>query len=278
MVKWLKIDVMIESSEKTPFFVGSMFRGALGVALKRVVCINPSYKCEGCFSAKKCVYHQFYEEKNVFHAYRLGIEMQPDNYDFSLYLFEDAVDTLPYMLSSIQKAAQEQGFGSKRKQMKVRQISINNTIVYNGKDFLTLEQIEANQLTIDSFCPNIELEFIMPLRIKENNRFAREHIGLYTLVNNIHNKYRQLKGEAREKMKHKIEGEIITSNLKFVDMQRYSNRQKKGMSMGGLKGTMTIEGLDPRSYEYLKIGEILGAGKQTVFGLGSYRIKPFYKR
>jgi CRISPR/Cas system endoribonuclease Cas6 (RAMP superfamily) len=28
-----------------------------------------------------------------------------------------------------------------------------------------------------------------------------------------------------------------------------------------------------KSYEYLKIGEIIGAGKQTVFGLGSYIMK-----
>jgi CRISPR/Cas system endoribonuclease Cas6 (RAMP superfamily) len=43
--------------------------------------------------------------------------------------------------------------------------------------------------------------------------------------------------------------------------------------MGGLKGTITIKGLDMKSYEYLKIGEIIGAGKQTVFGLGSYIMK-----
>jgi hypothetical protein len=74
-------------------------------------------------------------------------------------------------------------------------------------------------------------------------------------------------------MQERVEGKIIHQSLKFIEMQRYSNRQKTGMRMGGLKGKMTIEGLDMKSYEYLKIGEILGAGKQTVFGLGSYIVK-----
>jgi hypothetical protein len=271
--KWLKIDVMIESQDKPPFFVGSMFRGALGNALKRVVCINPTYTCEGCFSAKECLYYQFYEEKNVFHAYRLDIVIQPKSYDFSLYLFEDTVKALPYVLSAIHKAVEEQGFGKERKTMKIRQMSISNSIVYDGRTFQTLEGIVPNQLKIDNYCPNLEVEFTMPLRIKENNRFAKESVALHTLINNIHSRYRQLKSEPPARMDYRVEGEIVESNLKFVEMQRYSNRQKKGMSMGGLKGTMKIKGIDRKSYEYLKIGEIIGSGKQTVFGLGSYTMK-----
>jgi hypothetical protein len=273
MIKWLKIDVMIESQDKAPFFVGSMFRGALGMALKKVVCINPSYTCEGCFAAKECLYYQFYEEKNVFHAYRLGIEIQPKGYDFSLYLFEDAIDALPSVLAALQKAVEEQGFGKERKTMKIRQMSVFNTIVYDGNTFQPLDTVMANTIKIDSYCPNVELEFTMPLRIKENNKFAKESVALHTLVNNIHSRYRQLKGETPARMDYRVEGEIVTEELKFVEMQRYSNRQKKGMSMGGLKGKMMIKGIDRKSYEYLKIGEIIGAGKQTVFGLGSYTIK-----
>ena len=273
MIRWLKIDVMIESQDKAPFFVGSMFRGALGMALKRVVCINPSYRCEGCFAAKECLYYQFYEEKNVFHAYRLGIEIQPKNYDFSLYLFEDAVKSLPYVLSAIQKAVEEQGFGKERKTMKLRQISVFDRIIYDGKNFQSLEDITAKELQTDTFCPNVEVEFTMPLRIKENNKFAKESVALHTLVNNIHSRYRQLKGEPPARLDYRVEGEIVSSNLKFVEMQRYSNRQKKGMNIGGLKGTMMIKGLDMKSYGYLKIGEIIGVGKQTVFGLGSYVMK-----
>ncbi len=273
MIKWIKINVMIDTQETPPFFMGSMLRGALGFALKRIVCINPSYKCEGCFTAKECVYYTFYEEQNVFHKFRLDIGIQQKNFDFSLYLFEDAIDSLPYVLSAIKKAVEEEGLGKDRKTMAIKQMSVSNQIVYDGNDFQSLKAITANSLQIDSYCPDVEIVFTMPLRIKENNKFARESIALHTLINNIHSRYRQLKGDPPARMNYRVEGNIVNSTLKFVEMQRYSGRQKKGMSMGGLKGTMTIKGLDPKSYEYLKIGEVIGAGKQTVFGLGSYKIK-----
>ena len=273
MIKWVKIDVMIDSETKPPFFVGSMFRGALGHALKRVVCINPSYKCEGCFAAKDCVYHGFYEEKNIFHPYRLDVTLQPKDFSYGLYLFEDAIDTLPYVLSAIVKAAKEEGFGKDRVKMPIKQISIGSQIVYDGKEFHTFDNIGTNSLQVDSFCPDIRLEFTMPLRIKQDNNYATKSVALHTLISNIHSRYKQLTGKPQESLGYKVEGEVTASSMKYVTMQRYSNRQNKGMSMGGLKGSMTIKGLDAKSYRYLKIGEIIAAGKQTVFGLGSYAIK-----
>ena len=272
MIKWIKISVMIDSQETPPFFVGSMLRGALGFSLKRIVCINPSYKCEGCFAAKDCLYYQFYEEKNVFHNFRLDIGLQPKSFDFSIYLFEDAIDSLPYVLSAIKKSVEEEGLGKERKTMKIKQMSVANQIVYDGKEFQSLDNIAPKQIQIDSYCPSVELEFTMPLRIKENNKFAKETVALHTLVNNIHSRYRQLTGDPPARLDYRVDGEIVGTSLRFVEMQRYSGRQKKGMSMGGLKGTLKIKGLDPKSYEYLKIGEIIGAGKQTVFGLGAYKI------
>lgn len=273
MIRWMKIDVMIDTQEKPPFFTGSMFRGAIGMALKRVVCINPSYHCEGCFSANECLYYKFYEEKNVFHPFRLDVKLQAKNYDFSFYLFEDAIDSLADVLESLKQAVEKEGLKEERTRMNVRQMSVANQIVYDGSEFHPLEGIKTNVLQIDSTCPDVTLEFTMPLRIKENNRFAKESVALHTLVNNIHSRYRQLRGEASVRLDYRVEGDIVFADMKFVDIQRYSNRQNKGMKMGGIKGSMTIRGLDPKSYAYLKIGEVIGAGKQTVFGLGSYKIK-----
>jgi CRISPR/Cas system endoribonuclease Cas6 (RAMP superfamily) len=38
--------------------------------------------------------------------------------------------------------------------------------------------------------------------------------------------------------------------------------------MDGVVGEIAVLGLDRRSYELLKLGEIIGVGKQTVMGLG----------
>jgi len=80
------ITVKTHTKEKPPYFMGSMLRGALGYALKKVTCINPSYKCEGCFAAKECLYYNFYEQKNAFHDYRFNIDLGTKTFDFELLL------------------------------------------------------------------------------------------------------------------------------------------------------------------------------------------------
>ena len=178
------------------------------------------------------------------------------------------------MLSAIKKGLEEVGVGRERKTVRIQKIYVNRQVVYDGKDFLSLRDIEPKTLEIDRFCQNMTLNFTMPIRIKERNTFAREQFSLHTLIGNIHSRYLQLKGMPPERLGYRVHGEIVKSSLKFVEMQRYSNRQRSGMNIGGLKGGITIEGLDKQSYVYLKIGEIIGAGKQTVFGLGSYRLIP----
>ena len=270
----MKIDVRIHlSTYKPPFFIGSMLRGVLGNALKQVSCINPSYQCEGCFALRECLYYKFYEEKNTFHAFRLGIIMQPKTLDFSLYLFENSVKTLPYMLSAIKKGLEELGVGKEQAKQRITTIKIAGQTVYDGVEFLSLNAISPSRLEIDGFSRDVTLQFNMPIRIKEHNRLARKGFELPTLINSIHHRYRQLKGEESSRLGYQIHGEIVESHLKFVEMQRFSSRQKSRMNLGGLKGTIKITGLDKRSYVYLKIGEVIGAGKQTVFGLGSYVVK-----
>ena len=273
MLEWLKIDCKVEGDFRPPFFTGSMIRGTIGNALKRVVCINPDYQCSGCFASHECVYHRFYELQNTSHQFRLGITLQPKRMDFSLFLFEASAKALPYFLSAIKKGFEEFGIGRDRVTMKIASMECNEISVYDGSAFGSLLAVTPKQFEIDSFCQDLTLDFTMPLRIKQNNRLARHEVDLHALIVSIHNRYREIKGLERQKLNCEIRGDIVASDMKFVEMQRFSNRQKRRMNMGGLKGTMKISGLDKQSYRYLKIGEIIGAGKQTSFGLGSYQMK-----
>ena len=75
MPKYTKISILAKSSFELSYFTGSMYRGALGYALKKVTCINPSLKCEGCFALSSCLYYDFYEKNNAYHNYRLDLEL-----------------------------------------------------------------------------------------------------------------------------------------------------------------------------------------------------------
>jgi CRISPR/Cas system endoribonuclease Cas6 (RAMP superfamily) len=43
--------------------------------------------------------------------------------------------------------------------------------------------------------------------------------------------------------------------------------------MDGVLGEIAVLGIDQKSYELLKLGEIIGVGKQTTFGMGKIKIE-----
>ena len=45
------------------------------------------------------------------------------------------------------------------------------------------------------------------------------------------------------------------------------------MKFGGVLGKIEYVDLDVMSFKLLKLGEIIGVGKQTVFGLGKIEVK-----
>lgn len=267
---YYKIDVVTDSKEKFHFFNGSMIRGALGYALKEEVCINPSQKCEGCFHASSCLFYQFYELKNSIHPYRLAMGVGEEGLNFSLYLYTASHQSLLEVLRAIKTALEVQGLTKERKKVVINTLLVNGTQV---KDLSKLSNISAKNFQINTFCKNITLQFLTPLRMKQNNQIVQKDVALHTLVNSAYQRLLALEGKKMQKLNYRVEGKIVKDNMKFIQVSRYSARQKKSMNFDGLMGSVTIEGIDAKSYEYLKVGEIIGVGKQCVFGLGSYKIK-----
>ena len=80
-------------------------------------------------------------------------------------------------------------------------------------------------------------------------------------------------GREYKKFPYEIKGEIINKDLHFKELTRLSNRQKTTMNMGGIIGEIEYENLGKECFEVLKLGELLGVGKQTVFGLGKIKVQ-----
>jgi len=65
---------------------------------------------------------------------------------------------------------------------------------------------------------------------------------------------------------------ISNRNLQWEDYNRYSNRQKSKMKMGGFVGDMTLEGDLSPFIDLLHYSEVLHVGKGTTFGLGKMEV------
>ena len=64
----------------------------------------------------------------------------------------------------------------------------------------------------------------------------------------------------------------MKKDLGWKDWQRYSSRQDRKMSLGGVVGSIELEGLTAFHRTLLAVGQMIHAGKNATFGLGKYRL------
>lgn len=271
-MKYAKLNIKVADS-KAPYFIGSQVRGAFGYALKSVVCINPTKECNGCESCQKCLYYEFYENKNVYHKYRFDFLLGNSNYDFDFYLFGDVIGYLPYCVTAFYRLFTQIGLGKERRKFVDFEMQVNGRSCYKNGSLKVLENFSLD-IKIPPFEREIVLEFLTPLRIKKYNSFLRygEGLELKDLINSIYQRQMKILGRDFKKFPYEIKGEIYGRDLRFLELSRHSNRQKVMMNLGGLVGRVCIKNLNKESYEVLRLGEYLGVGKQCVFGLGKIRV------
>ena len=249
-------------------FIGSSIRGVFGNSLKRVVCINPSFDCKGCFAKDNCLFYDFYESD--FAKFRLKISLN-GRVDFRIILFEEKVKEAPFVISAIYKAFKEIGITKKRIKLDNFLIFYNNQLVYD-KDFKKFDNF-ALKFDVTDYKKDFTLKINTPIRVKENGKLVRDDIKLQTLLRSINHRFSKIKNKEIKKLEFNPSYKEIYKNLGFKELIRYSNRQKTKMKLGGIMGEIIYNDVDENSYKLLKLGEIIGVGKQVTFGLGDIEIK-----
>jgi hypothetical protein len=259
--------ISIKSDIVLPYkFIGSTIRGAIGWQLKRVVCINPTMNCDGCFAKDNCLFYDMYEKDNP--KYRLDINLE-NRVEFDIYLFEELKEKFPYLIAVIYKVLKEKGITRENLKASYLEIKLNNEIVYDGE----FRENKNNFLTFipSGYSREIHLSIKTPIRIKENNKLVKDNIKLETILRSIWHRYSKLKNKNITKLPFIPSYKIKGKNLSFIDFSRISNRQKTKMNFGGIIGFIDLE-VDENSYKLLKLGEIIGVGKQVTFGLGNIKV------
>ena len=271
-MKYYHIEVNIKTNNKSPYFVGSMIRGAFGYGLKKVTCINPSFNCEGCFAQSSCLFYEFYEAKNILHKYRFDIKLGSNNFDFGLYIFDNSCDKLPYILSALEMTLKKIGMGKDNLKFDNIEIFLNQQSIYEKNKFLPFD-ISPKKIEIENSNPNIKIKLLTPLRIKKNNKLVKDSIEIEDILRSIYQREQEIFYDKKVfRLEYKPTYVTKISTINHKTLIRKSNRQKVKMNMDGIMGEIAIIGIDKESYRLLKIGEIIGVGKQCVFGLGKIEI------
>lgn len=285
-----------------PSFKGSTLRGSLGHALKKIVCALRRQECRACLLASTCAHAFLFEEKSSAATNTQGRPPHPyvlvppdderrgygagDYFSFSLRLFGRANDFLPHLVYAVQEMGRA-GLGkisSAPGRFRLQEVRSDEAVLFSGNTTLTLPTripellpAAATERGIDSLALICET----PLRLKHNNRFQTDlpfHLVIRAALRRI-SSLEATYGNGEPALDYKglaaraTAVRSIKESCRWVEIERYSNRQQTAMLIGGIQGGNTYHGEGLGEFlPLLRYCEVTHLGKQTSFGLGRIRI------
>ncbi len=289
-----------------PNYKGSTIRGLFGRALKSVVCVLKSVRCDQCNLKSRCLYTHVFETHLAVESCNRRSPIPPhpfvleppltgekifkegSAFDFRLLLFGEVNYQIPYIIYAIKHMGRigiGKGLNGERGRFVLDWVKERDNLIYS-RDTDTIElndTIPSINFVNSKNYPDEEIrlnvEFLTPFRVKHKNQLE-ERLPFHVLVramlrraSSILNQYGE--GEPvidyRGLVHRAYSVKIVNSTISWFDWRRYSTRQDRSMLMGGINGSITYQGY---LGEYLPLVELcskLHIGKQTSFGLGKYK-------
>ena len=285
---------------RLPDYPGSAWRGALGHALKKTVCVVRNTPCSQCLLKNACAYSYVFEtpppadsEKMrkytaAPHPFVLRLQEKATAqsiYSLDLILFGHGQRFFPYLIHALQTAGND-GIGSQRQTFELVQI---DDIDFQGASSLIYQdgELKPQQPAITPCTPampqRIELTFHTPLRIKQDQKnITAKNFNFGALFSTLLRRISMISYFHTDTpletdfvgLTAKSKSIAITDQqLQWFDWTRYSSRQQTEMNLGGLVGNIEIDtvGLDD-FWPYLWLGQWTHVGKATSMGMGAYSI------
>jgi CRISPR-associated endoribonuclease Cas6 len=230
-----------------------------------------------------------------------GWDLSPgDELAFDLLLVGRAVEYMPYVAYAVSEMARR-GLGVNRVSFDLSQVAVVDecglaqTLYSGGDPRITvptqatkslrelikarLDQLKVNRLlSLDE----LRLNFRTPARIRVDGDL-QQALSFGLLVRNLLRRISLLAavhGSARLGVDYRAiiakaaNVQTRASELRWQDWERYSNRQRTRMNMGGFVGGIEYAGEAIQEFIPLIVaGEILHVGTGTTFGLGRYTIE-----
>lgn len=216
-------------------------------------------------------------------------------FSFDIILIGKAIPFLPYFIVAFKELG-NQGLGRERKKFRLKRIDLLDPLHNNEEPIYTVEDelvrtkeakvtlADCRNLTAsllnDGNPTTLRLAFLTPTRLKHQGHLVDTpefHIVFRSLLRRLSAlalfhcgtkldvDYRGLIAQAQQI-------QLAHNEMKWVDWERYSSRQKERMLFGGLVGQVAYAGDFRPFLPYLLFGQWTHVGKNTTFGLGRYMI------
>lgn len=302
-----RLQLTVATAVRLPAYAGSAWRGALGHALKRTVCVTGARHCPDCLLYRSCVYPYVFETPPPETAEKLRkypaaphpfvIEPWPDcrelaageAFGVDLVLIGRGQGQLAYFIEALRRAGEHGiGKGAARGEGRYALAGVAQEAATGWQTIYTpggrLEPLPAGIPVVPPLPAGpVRIELPTPLRLKVGddlvtpNRlrfrdFFSHLLRRVSLLSYFHTDT-PLDTDFRALVQAAEAVAISDLDLRWQDWTRYSSRQDALMQMGGLVGGFTLPGeaLAP-FWPCVWLGQWTHLGKGAVMGLGRYRL------
>ncbi|WP_419569595.1 CRISPR system precrRNA processing endoribonuclease RAMP protein Cas6 [Rheinheimera sp.] len=284
---------------RLPFYSGSALRGAFGYMLRKISCLTKQPTCTHCPLRRTCPYSMIFEPEvpmdsgltadQALPAYILeplplgqrGLTEQ-EEFCFNLVLLGPAIQHLA-LLIYVWEQIFSQGIRKPDGKAQIKKVEW----LPNAKDSVQVYsvghalRVHDAVLTIPVLpeANVINIEFLTPTRIRSDGaRLGPESIQVEDFFRALNRRYRLLMRQYQlpelprpltlpTSLQHEYR------DMHWLDWTRYSSRQEREMTLGGLVGVWHWSVQDIKDWwAYLYVGQWLHVGKNAAFGMGHYHI------
>lgn len=301
----LEFESPIKIYDNTGFIIRSVF----GKELHDMCCVVKQKTCSTCPMCYTCIYAWFFEthlEKQnsiisgrtrASHPFTHSIEnsnLQPTTLlELKFTLIGKGIDYLPYVFYALIRAGNH-GVFKNRISFTIKDVLYNGRSILQGSETISIP-IEPKIWRI----PNKEqelntnkeicIQLLTPFRYKKNGTYS-DVIQIEDILLAASRRMKTLMllygkqkiSDSELKLFEAVDNNIMTriklkqKNLMWKDITYYSGRQQKPMKLGGVQGSVIMEGLwNKEELSLLSAAEIFHIGKNVSFGLG--RISVYQK-
>ena len=286
------------SSEARPSrFPGSAWRGLIGWELARLVCpFDRRPQCAVCTIRDHCPHYLLFEQRPQRHAHLgnpRGFALKPSEPDptggaeLELTLFGRCTRLLPVLTLALFNGAKT-GLGANRDRYEI--VEIAERLPGDGRRPLSADPAAADGSTgpkplgewLDAAPPGngmLRAHLATPVRTRKDGRYmgAMDWPGFFGALARrlqaLHCQYGDGEPLDREEWlaardRFAAESKGIESKLEWLDLSRYSNRQKTKMRIGGLVGRVLIAEPSDWMRAWWRAAELVHVGKGAAMGLG----------
>jgi len=310
----LRMEATVTQGGQLPRFLGSTLRGALMATFRKMVCVTHLPECPPCLLRFQCPYPRFFEPfASPDHPFAARLREMPrpfalevpppsdaplnfrqgDSFVFRVVLWHDAATFLSYLVVATQRML-GQGLGKGEKvHATLRRVIAEEKdgkeqLVYDASEGLVrmdFPKVAAQEVMAASSPRRVRrliVHFLTPVRIDIDKKLQNP-LTFPALIKAANERGRALfwayertepPWDGKKLLREAEKVVTVADEQTWLDLTRFSRRQKERLKIGGIVGWATFEGDDLRPFlPLLRLMEWVHIGKLATMGLGQISVK-----